>query len=83
MLYDDHPRTVLSVTLGVAAAVFAAENLYIGRTRLALRERHFGVSLHHELGHHVALLDYELSRTCRVSHHADHAAVLLARWRST
>ena len=39
----------------------------LGRTRLALRERHFGASLHHELGRHVALLDYELSRTWRVS----------------
>jgi hypothetical protein len=70
MLFDDDPRTwwdFLIVTLGVAAAVFAAANLYIGRTRLALRERHFGASLHHELGRHVALLDYELSRTWRVS----------------
>ena len=70
MLYDDDPRTwwdFLIVTFGVAAAVFAAANLYIGRTRLALRERHFGASLHHELGRHVALLNYELSRTWRVS----------------
>ena len=51
MLYDDDPRTwwdFVIVTLGVAAAVFAAANLYIGRRRLALRERHFGASLHHE-----------------------------------
>ena len=34
---------------------------------LALRERDFGASLHHELGRHLALLDYELSRTWRVS----------------
>jgi peptidoglycan/LPS O-acetylase OafA/YrhL len=70
MIYDDDPRTwwdFVIVTLGVAAAVFAAANLYIGRTRLALRERQFGASLHHELGRHVALLDYELSRTWRVS----------------
>jgi hypothetical protein len=70
MLYDDDPRTwwdFLIVTLGVAAAVFAAANLYIGRTRLAPRVRHFGASLHHELGRHVALRDYELSRTWRVS----------------
>jgi len=70
MLYDDDPRTwwdFLIVTIGVAAAVFAAANLYIGRTRLALRERDFGASLHHELVRHVALLDYELSRTWRVS----------------
>ena len=70
MLFDDDPRTwwdFVIVTLGVAAAVFAAANLYIGRRRLALRERHFGASLHDELGRHVALLDYELSRTWRVS----------------
>ncbi len=70
MLYDDDPRTwwdFVIVSLGVAAAVFAAANLYIGRRRLALRERHFGASLHHELGRHVALLDYELSRTWQVS----------------
>src|SRR5436190_7488725 len=70
MLYDDDPRTwwdFLIVTLGVAAAVFAAATLYIDRTHLALRERHFGASLHHELARHVALLDYELSRTWRVS----------------
>jgi len=70
MLYDDDPRTwwdFLIVTLGGAAAVFAAANLYIGRMRLALRERHFGASLQHELGRHVALLNYELSRTWRVS----------------
>lgn len=70
MLFDDDPRTwwdFLIVTLGVAAAVFAAANLYIGRARLALRERHFGTSVHRELGRHLALLDYELSRTWRVS----------------
>jgi hypothetical protein len=70
MLSDDDPRTwwdFLILTLGVAAAVFAAANLYIGRTRLALRERDFGASLHHELGRHLALLDYELSRTWRSS----------------
>ncbi len=70
MFYDDDPRTwwdFLIVTLGAAAAVFAAANLHIGRRRLALRERQFGASLHDELGRHVALLDYELSRTWRMS----------------
>ena len=70
MLFDDDPRTwwdFLIVTLGLAAAVFAAANLYFGRTRLALRERHFGASLHDELGRHLAVLDYELSRTWRAS----------------
>jgi hypothetical protein len=70
MVFDDDPRTwwdFLIVALGMAAAVFAAANLYVGRTRLALRERHFGASLHDELGRHLALLDYELSRNWRVS----------------
>ena len=70
MLYDDDPRSwwdFVIVTFGVAAVVFAAANLNIGRRRLALRQRRFGASLHDELGRHVALLDYELSRTWRVS----------------
>jgi hypothetical protein len=32
-----------------------------------LRERDFGASVHHELRRHMALMDYELSRTLRVS----------------
>jgi hypothetical protein len=84
MLYDDDPRTwwdFVIVILGVAAAVFTATDLYIGRRRLALRERHFGASLHDELRRHVALLDYELSRRIMLPIYSCTLALYLSIWR--
>jgi hypothetical protein len=84
MLYDDDPRTwwdFVIVILGVAAAVFTTTDLYIGRRRLVLRERHFGASLHDELRRHVALLDYELSRRIMLPIFLCTLALYLSIWR--
>ncbi len=68
MVYDDDPRTwwdfVLAI-LGAANFVYWGVHFYVSRRTLALRQRHFGVSLRDEIGRQIALLDYQIGRTRR------------------